>query len=78
VAKEAMEAEESENDASTRGDGLQRAPTQPPWPDRETPQPPNNTPKTAWEGPTTTRQRPPAAQGNRRAGWVLRGEEQPG
>ena len=78
VAKEAIEAEESENNARTRGDGLQRAPTQPPRPGRKTPQPPSSVPRAAWEGVTTTRQRPPAAQRNRRAGWVLRGEEQPG
>ena len=74
VAQEAIEAEESENDARTRGDGLQRAPTQPPRPGREAPQPPSGAPRAAWEGPTTTRQRPPAAQRNSRGLGLDRGE----
>ena len=74
VAKEAIEAEESENDARTQGDGLQRTPTQPPRPGREAPQSPSSAPRAAWEGPTTTKQRPPAAQRNRRGLGLDRGE----
>ena len=47
VAKEAIEAEESANDARTRV---------------EAPRPLSSAPRTTREGPTTTRQRPPAAQ----------------
>jgi hypothetical protein len=47
VAKEAIKAEESENNARTRV---------------EAPRPLSSAPRTTREGPTTTRQRPPAAQ----------------
>ena len=68
----------SENDARTRGDGLEeiynKPPrTQPPRPGREAPQPPSSAPRAAWEGPTTTKQRPPAAQRNRRGLGLDRG-----
>jgi hypothetical protein len=47
VAKEAIKAEESENNAKTRA---------------EAPRPTSSAPRTTRQGPTTTRHRPPAAQ----------------
>ena len=47
MAKEAINAEESENNARTRAEG---------------PRPTSSAPRTTRQGPTTTRHRPPAAQ----------------